>query len=191
MCPRTPGVNVRLAKRRISCLASSASAMRTPASAYRMGVWSLSIQDSGRSKLDNHDANQMLSEWLEYTFPTDHARIHKRVRIGEKTLTNLPGVPGVSRRFHRHVNKHRRADNCGARHESPVATIVGVVAIVSHNEIIFRRYLEGAKMLIRVHRLQDIGFALALTIDPHRTLFNFDGIAGHADNPLYQVGVIG
>src|SRR5690349_22224351 len=39
----------------------------------------------------------------EQSFPAHQPRMHQRVRVGKKALTNLPGLPSVWRNIERHI----------------------------------------------------------------------------------------
>src|SRR5713101_9325158 len=151
MPPSTQGVNVRLAWWRILCLASSATAIFTPASAYFMKDLSASISDRGarprsrfamRKSLERRGGSRRLLqretfppgnlECPENPLPADDARMEDGVRIGEEALANLSRLPGFGGDVQRHINQHRRADDIPARDAAPEAAVVGISAVVAH-----------------------------------------------------------
>src|SRR5579871_221121 len=89
------------------------------------------------------------------------------------------------------------ADNALALQSAPETAIVAVVAVVPHDEVLARFQGErpvdgepGRRGLVLVHGILDIGFVQRLAVDIDlglgaiSALFDLDGVARHADQPL-------
>src|SRR5258708_28928608 len=129
MPPRTPGVKVRLAWWRMRCLASSATAIFPPASAYFMrnpiapvsGLPLIGAQSAAhRSLTGNHWSaakgcgsylkNNRLSELKrpENPVPAHDSWMQQGIRISKESFANLSGLPGSLSDVEGHVNQGGR-----------------------------------------------------------------------------------
>src|SRR5579863_1661224 len=187
MPPTTPRVNVRAARRAIFCLAWSARAMFTPASAYFMRMASRRfLAKVGGSKIRPYER---ILEKMKESFPADAAGMDEHRGIGLEALGQVAGLPrlrarltGVFGRVNGKINHHRHAHQIVARDESPIAAVVGIGAIIPHYKITFGRDMIGAPAFIRIHGLFYVGFHQALAVDPHRAIVNLHRVPGHADH---------
>src|SRR6267143_5686931 len=169
------------------CLASSATAMSTPASAYFIKglVASFSIFASGANshakyKTGNlgraqrglaparkyHDFTNPL-KGPEDALPPHDAGMQDGVRVGEETLAKLTWFPGFRRNIERHVNHDWRADDVLARDAAPEPAVVGVAAIVAHHEVAVGGNGVGHVHFVGLAAAVRVFFAQFLAVDPH------------------------
>src|SRR6266478_3323470 len=190
------------------CLASSATAIFTPASAYFMRnlCASVSATDSGkvrgplftsRNSFEHRGGRRRLLptaiayqdelKRVKNALPAHDPGMQKGVGIRKKTFANLAGLPGFGRNIQRHVNNHGRSDDVIARDAAPEAAIVGIRSIVTHNKITISGNF--------VRRVQFVGFADAggvlfhelLPIDPYSAVMNVHGVAGESNHAFHIV----
>src|SRR5204863_5968123 len=81
-----------------------------------------------------------------------------------------------------------RADDVVARDAPPKAAVVGIGAIVSHDEITFGGDLVGHAQFVRLRGTGGVFLGQALAVDPYRTVMNINGVAGKPDDALHVVG---
>src|SRR6266436_9753112 len=145
------------------CFTASATAISTPASAYFIeGLLSSVCPCGARNLLFSLEnaygrrrgaATPILVgtvdlKCTEQSFPANQAGVHQRVRVGEKSLANLAGLPGVRRNVERHIDHHRRSDDVVARHAAPKTAVVRVAAIVAHHKITVGGHCEGLAQVV-------------------------------------------
>src|ERR1700757_4604953 len=103
--PSTPLVKVRVARWRIRFLASSATAMFTPASAYFIGVLALMIRFYCRATREGSPLSSQRFTALknmEQPPPPHGSGMDDSVQVRQKAFANLPGLPCIRRRIQRH-----------------------------------------------------------------------------------------
>src|SRR5260370_12318250 len=96
------------------------------------------------------------------------------VCVGEKTLANLSRLPSFRRNIQRHVNHDGRSDDVLSRDAAPEAAVVGISAIVSHDEITVRRNLVRCAQLVGLPRATGRFFTSLSPLSPHPPLVNVD-----------------
>jgi len=84
----------------------------------------------------------------EQSFPAYQAGVHQRIRVGEKSLANLAGLPGVRRNVERHIDHHRRSDNVVARHAAPKTAVVRVARLSPIQKITVGGHCEGLAQVV-------------------------------------------
>src|ERR1700730_13799850 len=187
------------------CFAASATAISTPASAYFMKVLLAFVYRTrapgflsfsfGRSFCATGWVRRHLFVLLgtlslkspEQSLPAHQTRMNQRVRVGKEALANLPGLPGVGRDVERHIYHYRRADNIFAWNAAPEAAVVRIAAIVAHHEITVVRNFVRLPQIVRIAAANCVAFVQPLTVHPHRTIVDINGISRQADNALHVV----
>src|SRR5689334_11317683 len=105
MPPSTPLVNVRVARWRMRFLASSATAMFTPASAYL--IRSIRARKPAcRATMAGSPLSGRFACGLENVKqppPPDGARMDDAVQIGQEAFADLAGLPGFGGSVQGHV----------------------------------------------------------------------------------------
>src|SRR2546429_6697965 len=104
------------------------------------------------------------------------------VCVSEKTLANLSRLPSFLRNIQRHVNHDGRSDDVLSGDAAPEATVVGISAIVSHDEIAIRGNLVRCAQLVGLAGATGVFFNEFLAVDPHGAIVNVDGVTGQADD---------
>src|SRR4029077_9838718 len=206
MPPRTPGVKVRLAWWRMRCLASSATAIFTPASAYFMRDPRASVSQAsenfrppfalrnsptrrgGSRRLLPTAVLQQNLKGLEDALPAHGSAVQDGVRGREKAFANLARLPGFRRNVQRHINHDRGADEVLARDGAPEAAVEGVLGIVAHGKVTvlgdaewvfyFRTPERSGSRRGRLAGADGVFFHEPLAVDPHGAIANVDGVAG-------------
>src|SRR3979490_3493455 len=79
---------------------------------------------------------------MEQTLRAHSARMKDCSGVSEKTLADLPGLPGVRRSIQRHVNHYGSANYVVPGNAAPGSAVVGIGAVVAHRKITIVRYLE-------------------------------------------------
>ena len=79
---------------------------------------------------------------MEQSLPAHSARMKDCSGVSEKTLADLPGLPGVRRSIQRHVNHYGRADDVVPGDAAPESAVIGIGTVVAHCEIAIVRYVE-------------------------------------------------
>ncbi len=77
------------------------------------------------------------------------------------------------------------ADDVFERDRTPVAGVVAVRAVVTHHEKRVGRHFEGIHFIVVIKA--GVGFVKLIAVDEGVSVSDFDRIAGHADNALYEV----
>ena len=121
---------------------------------------------------------------VKQSLPAHAAGMQDGIGVGEETLANLAGFPGVGRRVERHVDHHRRTNYILARDAAPEAAVVRVAAIVAHHKIAIVGDLIGSVQLIRLAGAERIRLGEFLSVDPHGAIVNIDAVARQADTRL-------
>src|SRR6266850_1854933 len=155
------------------CLASSATAIFTPASAYFMrnlsapvsatdsgkvrGPWFTSrnsFERRGGRRLPTAIAYRDKLKRVKNALPAHDPRMQKGAGISKKPLANLARLPGLGRHIQRHIDNHRRSNDVISRHAAPEAAIERVAAIVTQGQVrIWRNFVRKVKRLkTRVRR---------------------------------------
>src|ERR1700679_1815392 len=62
--------------------------------------------------------------------------MNQRVDVGGNALTGLPRLPDLAGPLDGHIHGYRSSNNVFARHESPEAAVVRIVAVIAHHEIV-------------------------------------------------------
>src|ERR1700735_2438216 len=81
------------------------------------------LPEGGRVELEN----------MKQALPAHFARMDYGVEVRLKSFADVPGLPDIFRGVDGHVNHQRCADNILARNETPVAAVVGILAVVAHH----------------------------------------------------------
>src|SRR2546430_4656625 len=79
---------------------------------------------------------------MEQAPPANGARMEDAIYVCGEAHTEIAGLPGAFRRFERHVNHHRSANDIFARYTAPEAGIERILAVVAHGEITSSRHRE-------------------------------------------------
>src|SRR5229473_5300414 len=193
------------------CLASSATAIFTPASAYFMRnlCASVSATDSGKVRgplftsrnsferrggrrrlLPTAIAYQDELKRVKNALPAHDPRMQKGVGIRKKTFANLAGLPGFGRNIQRHVNNHGRSDDVIARNAAPEAAIKRIGAIVAHNKITIRGNFVRRVQFVGLAEAGGVLFHELLSVDPYRAIMNIYGVAGESNHAFHIVRLI-
>src|SRR5581483_10219274 len=191
------------------CLASSATAMFTPASAYFMEAvpfsWRAaerpasfsppgSISTTGAAGIAGGTRGRQpaaTSKRAKDASPANHAWVQHGIDIGVDAFADLAGLPGIRRNIERHINQDRSANDVFARDNAPETAVVGIGAVIAHDEIRIGRDFERAMEIVRFGRTQRVFLDGALAINPNGTIMNLDRIARQADHALDVVRGIG
>src|SRR5450432_469836 len=62
--------------------------------------------------------------------------MNQRAEVGGNALTGVPRLPDLAGSLDGHIHDYRSSNNIFARHESPEAAVVRIVAIIAHHEIV-------------------------------------------------------
>src|SRR2546430_7497544 len=140
---------------------------------------------------------------MEQAPPANGARMEDAIYVCGEARTEIAGLPGAFRRFERHVNHHRSANDIFARYTAPEAGIERILAVVAHGEITFRRYLVRKNLFFvgecafvgagrrRIRWSARVRLFKAFAVDPYRAFTDINKIAGKADDALDIVRLIG
>src|SRR5215470_12138160 len=206
MPPRTPLVKVRVARWRMRCLASSATAMLTPASAYFMacdpfpGTTILTQQACAGER-----GSQLkgASENTEQAPPTNRAGMKDAVQVRSKTCAEIAGLPCALWSRQRHVDHHGRTNDVFPRDAAPKTRVERILPIVTHGEVaVFRNPIRKDLFLARKsafvltggsepRRTERVRLYEAAAIDPDRPFPDVNNISGQSNDAFYIVGLIG
>src|ERR1700722_9632630 len=138
-----------------------------------------------------------MSKRAKDPLPPNLARMKDRARIRQKSLANLPRLPGIWRHIQRHINHHRRPNDVLTRHAAPKPAVVRVRPIVAHRKITIVWDLVR-KLDVRVTgrrtsrrrgftRPDRVILHLLLPIHVNRSAVNVDDVARQADRPLHII----
>src|ERR1700730_8746134 len=179
------------------CLASSATAIFTPASAYFMRKLCAPVSSTDWGKIRGPQFTSRNSferrggrrRWLptaiayqdelkcvKNALPANDPGMQKGISVRKKPFANLAGLPGFGRNIQRHVNNHGRSDDVIARDAAPETAIKRIRAVVAHDKITISGNF--------VRRVQFVGFAGAggvlfyelLPVHPHGAVMNVHGV---------------
>src|SRR3989442_7239892 len=106
------------------------------------------------------------SERAKEPAPAHKTRMNQGVGVGKNPFPNLAGFPGIARSLNRHINHHRGSDDIPPRHVPPEAAVLGIAAIVAHDEIRVRGNVIGIAALVAVHRILKIRLLEGLSPPP-------------------------
>ena len=85
------------------------------------------------------------------------------------------------------------AVNVGTRHGAPVAGVVGIIAVVAHDEVAVLRHGEGPHVVESADdvgiKLLDVVFLYRLAVSVELLVAHFHHVAGKAHHALYEVGI--
>src|SRR5487761_159333 len=104
---------------------------------------------------------------MEQPAPTHLARMGQNAHIRAQAFADMPGLPDLIGSVNGHVNEQRCANNIAARDETPVTTVIGIIAIITHREIaigwndelaVFNIFVHVRRPL-RAHSSEEIVFA--------------------------------
>src|SRR5580704_15226399 len=126
---------------------------------------------------------------MEQTSPAHFARVDQSTEIRFKPLRHVPWLPHFLRRGDRHINDLRRADNIRSRHEAPITAVVGILAIVTHHEIVVRRHRKRRPIFHRVRWLVAVWLVERLPAYVDHALLDFDRVARQADRALDEIRI--
>src|SRR5262249_11286352 len=201
--PSTPLVNVRVARWRMRPLASSATAMFTPASAYLMDCATLRLSRRGRAGIAAASKFRSPLENVEQPPPAHRPRMDNPIQVSQEPFADLAGLPGLGSRVEGHVNEHRSSDDIVARHAAPESRIEGVLPVVAHREIAvlgnlvghhLRQSAECAGIGAGVHPLgfpERVRLDEPSPVDPDCAVMNVNHVAGQTNRALHIVGLRG
>src|SRR5579859_130948 len=145
----------------------------------------------GAARLAKYSLTGAFSERAEDPPPAHFAGMQDGVGIGEEALAKLAGLPGFRRNVEGHVDHYWRADDVVARDAAPEAAVVGIGAIVAHDEIAIRGNLVRHAQIVRLGGTGGVFLVEALAIDPNGAIMNVNRVAGEADDSLDVVGRVG
>src|SRR5215467_306585 len=201
MPPSTPLVNVRVARWRMRLLASSATAIFTPASAYLMNCATLVLSRRGRAGIAAACKILCPLENVEQPSPAHRPRMDNPIQVGQEPFADFAGLPGLGPRVQGHVNEHRSSDDVVARHAAPETRIEGVLPVVAHREIAVVGNLVGHHLL-QSGESAGIGAGVdplrfpervrleePLPVDPDRAVMNVNHVAGQTNRAFHVVGL--
>src|SRR5262249_909506 len=207
MPPRTPLVKVRVARWRMRCFASSATAMLTPASAYFMACnpfpGDLNFDTASIGRASGGGQWNGTSENVKQTPPTNSAGMEDSVYVRREACAEIPRLPRAFRRFDRHVDDNRRSNDVLARHTAPEARVERILPVVAHREVTLWRnfvgenlFFSGEFAFVRAGRRRATcadGVVLfeALAVNPDRAFANINNVSGHTDDAFHIVRLIG
>src|SRR5229473_94146 len=139
--------------------------------------------------LKTYSWTRNLLEHVEQPLPAHLARMNHRVDVSRKTLGHVPRLPYFLRRINGHVNHQRRPDNIRARHEAPVAAVVGILPIVAHHEIFAGRNAHRWPRLERVRRILAVRFVEGFPVDVHHALLHLQRIARQTNDAFDEIRI--
>src|SRR5690242_19236712 len=142
----------------------------------------------GAARLAKYNLTGAFSERAEDPPPAHFAGMQDGVGIGKEALAKLAGLPGFRRNVEGHVDHDGRADDVVARNAAPEAAVVGIGAVISHDEVAVSRHFVGHFEIVRLGGTGGVSFVEALAVDPDGAVMNVNGVAGKADDSLDVVG---